>query len=267
MACCLRQIAVNTRLFPPSNIPRSKHTLDRFSFSVITEEIAEKMGRKVVLATCVLNQWAMDFTGNLERIRESKYAVVPFENWVRNELFSLCRRYQTVQGKGSTISSWTRTGGHVSDALYTPITWALYRSIDWLIARPTLYRWSFGCLIVWSIDWLIDWLLTGLLTYSLDWLIDWLVYSSMHSFSCLLSKLSRDSCLFFSMAFIGAMDAPIISWKATPFCTRGRFWRRSWRIRSAPTSSATLACKFRMFFLTTRTCPPFEFDWPVDRTC
>ncbi|OWA53461.1 Glutamine-dependent NAD(+) synthetase [Hypsibius exemplaris] len=29
------------------------------------------MGRKVVLATCVLNQWAMDFTGNLERIRQS----------------------------------------------------------------------------------------------------------------------------------------------------------------------------------------------------
>lgn len=29
------------------------------------------MGRKVVVATCSLNQWAMDFQGNLERILDS----------------------------------------------------------------------------------------------------------------------------------------------------------------------------------------------------
>ena len=29
------------------------------------------MGRKIVLATCSLNQWAMDFDGNLRRILES----------------------------------------------------------------------------------------------------------------------------------------------------------------------------------------------------
>ena len=29
------------------------------------------MGRKVTLATCSLNQWAMDFDGNLQRILES----------------------------------------------------------------------------------------------------------------------------------------------------------------------------------------------------
>ena len=29
------------------------------------------MGRKVTLATCALNQWAMDFDGNLQRILES----------------------------------------------------------------------------------------------------------------------------------------------------------------------------------------------------
>jgi len=32
-----------------------------------------KMGRKVVLATCALNQWAMDFDGNLKRILKSKF--------------------------------------------------------------------------------------------------------------------------------------------------------------------------------------------------
>jgi len=32
------------------------------------------MGRKVVLATCSLNQWAMDFDGNLNRILKSKFA-------------------------------------------------------------------------------------------------------------------------------------------------------------------------------------------------
>ncbi|XP_006813090.2 glutamine-dependent NAD(+) synthetase-like, partial [Saccoglossus kowalevskii] len=29
------------------------------------------MGRKVTLATCCLNQWAMDFEGNLQRILKS----------------------------------------------------------------------------------------------------------------------------------------------------------------------------------------------------
>lgn len=29
------------------------------------------MGRKVTLATCALNQWAMDFDGNLQRVLES----------------------------------------------------------------------------------------------------------------------------------------------------------------------------------------------------
>lgn len=33
-----------------------------------------KMGRKVTLATCSLNQWALDFRGNLERILKSKYS-------------------------------------------------------------------------------------------------------------------------------------------------------------------------------------------------
>lgn len=30
-----------------------------------------EMGRKVVLATCTLNQWAMDFDGNCKRILKS----------------------------------------------------------------------------------------------------------------------------------------------------------------------------------------------------
>lgn len=30
------------------------------------------MGKTVTLATCTLNQWAMDFKGNLARISESK---------------------------------------------------------------------------------------------------------------------------------------------------------------------------------------------------
>ena len=29
------------------------------------------MGRKVTVATCVLNQWALDFDGNCQRILES----------------------------------------------------------------------------------------------------------------------------------------------------------------------------------------------------
>lgn len=29
------------------------------------------MGRKVTIAACTLNQWAMDFEGNLERILQS----------------------------------------------------------------------------------------------------------------------------------------------------------------------------------------------------
>jgi NAD+ synthase (glutamine-hydrolysing) len=34
------------------------------------------MGRKVTLATCTLNQWAMDFEGNLSRILQSKYMLL-----------------------------------------------------------------------------------------------------------------------------------------------------------------------------------------------
>lgn len=30
------------------------------------------MGRKVTVATCALNQWALDFEGNLQRILKSK---------------------------------------------------------------------------------------------------------------------------------------------------------------------------------------------------
>ena len=29
------------------------------------------MGRKVIVSTCALNQWAMDFTGNHKRILQS----------------------------------------------------------------------------------------------------------------------------------------------------------------------------------------------------
>ena len=35
-------------------------------------EIGAKMGRKVTLACCALNQWALDFEGNMKRILESK---------------------------------------------------------------------------------------------------------------------------------------------------------------------------------------------------
>lgn len=31
------------------------------------------MGRKVTLAVATLNQWALDFSGNLQRILESEY--------------------------------------------------------------------------------------------------------------------------------------------------------------------------------------------------
>jgi len=34
--------------------------------------VAAVMGRKVALAVCSLNQWAMDFMGNMERIIESE---------------------------------------------------------------------------------------------------------------------------------------------------------------------------------------------------
>jgi len=34
----------------------------------------QEMGRKAVLATCTLNQWAMDFDGNCRRILRSKFA-------------------------------------------------------------------------------------------------------------------------------------------------------------------------------------------------
>ena len=31
------------------------------------------MGRTITVSTCSLNQWAMDFGGNLERILQSKH--------------------------------------------------------------------------------------------------------------------------------------------------------------------------------------------------
>lgn len=36
------------------------------------------MGRKVTLATSSLNQWALDFDGNLQRILKSKFCCVMF---------------------------------------------------------------------------------------------------------------------------------------------------------------------------------------------
>ena len=36
------------------------------------------MGRKVTVATCTLNQWAMDFEGNLSRILRSEYISLDF---------------------------------------------------------------------------------------------------------------------------------------------------------------------------------------------
>jgi len=39
------------------------------------------MGRKVVLATCTLNQWAMDFDGNCRRILKSKFACTDMSCW------------------------------------------------------------------------------------------------------------------------------------------------------------------------------------------
>ena len=40
------------------------------------------MGKKVTLACCALNQWALDFDGNLRRILKSEYGVV-LESWTR----------------------------------------------------------------------------------------------------------------------------------------------------------------------------------------
>lgn len=34
------------------------------------------MGRKVTVATCALNQWALDFEGNLQRILKSESGAV-----------------------------------------------------------------------------------------------------------------------------------------------------------------------------------------------
>lgn len=34
------------------------------------------MGRKVTVATCALNQWALDFEGNLQRILKSESGTV-----------------------------------------------------------------------------------------------------------------------------------------------------------------------------------------------
>jgi len=44
-----------------------------FSVCGTAVDSVTKMGRKVVLATCALNQWAMDFDGNLKRILKSMF--------------------------------------------------------------------------------------------------------------------------------------------------------------------------------------------------
>ena len=60
---------------PTCNLCRS------FLFVVETEVVklsTDKMGRKVTVATCTLNQWAMDFEGNLSRILRSEYISLDF---------------------------------------------------------------------------------------------------------------------------------------------------------------------------------------------
>lgn len=46
-------------------------TSKRFTKTSVTF-VSHSMGKTVTLATCTLNQWAMDFKGNLARISESK---------------------------------------------------------------------------------------------------------------------------------------------------------------------------------------------------
>lgn len=46
-------------------------------------EIAMTRHRVARIATCNLNQWAMDFAGNLERIKSSIEKVCPIEGFCR----------------------------------------------------------------------------------------------------------------------------------------------------------------------------------------
>lgn len=47
------------------------------------------MGRAVTVATCALNQWALDFEGNLERILKSEWLLSPAIGILFRSLLSL----------------------------------------------------------------------------------------------------------------------------------------------------------------------------------
>lgn len=69
----------------------SNNLLSVTGFSVVvTFALPWTMGRTATLATCTLNQWAMDFKGNLARISESKNQCTLF---FHNNHYSKCSNH------------------------------------------------------------------------------------------------------------------------------------------------------------------------------
>ena len=63
---------------------------------------------KVTVATCNLNQWALDFDSNLHRIRES----IKLAKVMTTQLYSLslADKYCLPPAIWSQVSTWTRIG-------------------------------------------------------------------------------------------------------------------------------------------------------------
>ena len=56
-----------------TSLPRT--TKPHYPAGLFAQASAARMGRKVTVATCALNQWALDFEGNLQRILKSESRV------------------------------------------------------------------------------------------------------------------------------------------------------------------------------------------------
>ncbi|XP_035119572.3 glutamine-dependent NAD(+) synthetase isoform X6 [Callithrix jacchus] len=94
------------------------------------------MGRKVTVATCALNQWALDFEGNLQRIlksieiaknRGARYRLGPeLEIWHTEEYFlpRMIRdltKQETVPFGDAVLATWdTCIGSEICEELWTP---------------------------------------------------------------------------------------------------------------------------------------------------
>lgn len=67
------------------------------------------MGHKVILATCTLNQWALDFQGNYDRIRRSKCYKGTMSTY-NDFIFVPLQRYFARQVERRPLPSRTRIG-------------------------------------------------------------------------------------------------------------------------------------------------------------